>query len=266
MSKSRLNDKVIVVSGSARGIGQAIACRFAEEGATLILVDIADSSDTLHRVQRVSPNSRAFRVDVSDEQAVQQLAAEVQTGVSQELHGLVASHAAFVFHSVETATSLDWTSSFRVNVLGSALLIKAFLPLLKRARASSVVLLGSISSFMAQPSCATYAITKAALVQLARSCAYDLSQYGVRCNALCPGCIETPISAIEREAHRLSYDAWQKLKTADVILDRVGTVQEVANAALFLISDESSYITATALMVDGGAHACTVRHHQKSSL
>ncbi len=151
--------------------------------------------------------------------------------------------------------------SFQVNVVGSALMIKAFLPGLKRAQSlggASVVLLGSISSFLAQANCAPYAITKAALVQLARNCAYDLAPWAIRVTSLCPGPIETPISVYEREQQKLTFAEWEKLKTTDVLLGRVGTTREVANACLFLISDESSYVTGTALMVDGGETVCTV--------
>ena len=98
---------------------------------------------------------------------------------------------------------------------------------------------------------------KGAIVQLARNCAYDLSRYSIRCNSLCAGTMETPISAAEREAHGWSFDEWERIKTKDVMLRRVGTQREVANAALFLASDESSYCTGSSLMVDGGQTACT---------
>jgi NAD(P)-dependent dehydrogenase (short-subunit alcohol dehydrogenase family) len=102
------------------------------------------------------------------------------------------------------------------------------------------------------------ATTKGAIVQLARNCAYDLAKYNIRCNSICAGTIETPISKQEREDHGWSYEEWEALKTQDVMLGRVGTPWEIANAAVFFASDESSYCTGTHLMVDGGAAACTV--------
>lgn len=98
---------------------------------------------------------------------------------------------------------------------------------------------------------------------MARNCAYDFAKYNVRVNSICAGTIETPISVAERRAHRWSYGEWERLKTADVMLGRVGDVREIANATLFLASDESSYITGSHLMVDGGVSACTVMNWQE---
>ena len=118
-----------------------------------------------------------------------------------ELHVLVNNAAVFVFHSVETATPEDWDRTNGVNIKGSALMTKHAIPMMKKAGGGSIVFQGSISSFLAQPNCATYSVTKAAIVQLMRNCSYDLAKYGIRCNAVCAGTIETPISKTEREAH-----------------------------------------------------------------
>ena len=107
----------------------------------------------------------------------------VRKGVEKygfSVHGLVSNHASFVFKSIEHASLEEWTHSLKVNVTGTALLTKAFLPGLKKAGNASIVFLGSISGFLAQPNCATYAITKAAIGQLARSSAYDLAKYGTQ--------------------------------------------------------------------------------------
>jgi NAD(P)-dependent dehydrogenase (short-subunit alcohol dehydrogenase family) len=101
---------------------------------------------------------------------------------------------------------------------------------------------------------------KAAIVQMARNAAHDFAKYKIRSNSVCAGTVETPISAEERKAHGWSFEEWESLKTTDVILGRVGRVREVANATLFFASDESSYCTATHLMVDGGQTPCTVMH------
>ena len=99
---------------------------------------------------------------------------------------------------------------------------------------------------------------KGAIVQLSRNCAYDLAKYRIRSNSVCAGTIETPISAEERASHGWTYDEWQALKIKDVMLQRVGTVREVANATLFFACDESSYCTGTELMVDGGQTPCII--------
>ena len=180
------------------------------------------------------------------------------------VHILVNNAALFVFKSIEHASAADWDASAAVNIRGHALLTKHLLPALKAAAPSggaSIVWQGSISSFLAQPDCATYSTMKGAIVQLARNAAYDFAKYGIRSNSVCAGTIETPISAVERAEHGWSYEQWQALKVKDVMLGRVGTVREIANATLFFASDEASYCTATHLMVDGGQTPCTIMEH-----
>jgi NAD(P)-dependent dehydrogenase (short-subunit alcohol dehydrogenase family) len=95
-------------------------------------------------------------------------------------------------------------------------------------------------------------------VQLARNCAYDLAKYNIRSNSICAGTIETPISATERAEHGWTFEEWEKLKTKDVMMGRVGHVREIANATLFFACEESSYCTGTHLLVDGGQASNTV--------
>eukprot|EP00662_Eupelagonemidae_sp_cell21_P055717 gene55717-18040_t len=137
---------------------------------------------------------------------------------------------------VETATPADWDRTLGINVKGHAIVTKACIPGMKAAGGGSIVFQdnsGSISSFLAQPGCATYSTIKAAIVQLARSCAYDLAKYDawispqvspphIRVNSICAGTIETPISADERAAHGWTYDEWESLKVKDVMMRRVG--------------------------------------------
>ena len=149
-------------------------------------------------------------------------------------------------------------SGLQVNIKGHALMTKYALPGMKEAGGGSVVWQGSISSFLGQPNCATYAVMKGAIVQMMRNCAYDLAQYNIRSNAVCAGTIETPISKWERKAHDWTYEHWEGLKTKDVMMKRVGHPREIANSTLFFACDESSYCTGTYLMVDGGQTACTV--------
>ena len=109
-----------------------------------------------------------------------------------------------------------------------------------------------------QPNCATYSVTKAAVVQMAKNCAYDLAKCNTRVNAVCAGVVETPIGKTEREAHGWTYEEWEKIKSRDVMMKRVGNVREVANATLFYTCDESSYCTGSYLMVDDRQAPCTV--------
>jgi len=175
-----------------------------------------------------------------------------------KIHVLVNNAALFIFQSVETASVEDWDQTAATNIKGHALVTKHCLPGFKKAGGGSIIFQGSISSYLGQPNCTTYATVKGAIVQMARNCAYDFAKYNIRVNSVCAGTIETPISATERKEHGWTYAEWEKQKIQDVMLGRVGHVREIANATLFFASDESSYCTGSDLMVDGGQTSCTV--------
>jgi len=221
----------------------------------------ADTFELLAKIEGVKNASDVAlwcKADLASESDIKSVVRETTAKFGDTVHVLINNAALFIFKSVEEATADDWARSAQVNITGHALLIREFLPSLKRANGASIVFQGSISSFLAQPNCATYSTMKGAICQLARNCAYDLAKYRIRVNTVCAGTIETPISEEERRAHGWSFAEWQRLKTQDVMLGRVGDVREVANATLFLASDESSYTTAADLLVDGGQVPCTV--------
>lgn len=223
----RLAGKVAVISGASRGFGQAIAVRFVEEGARVALLSRTAPTDTLALIASIPGLAVAVdavavwvKADISSEEECQAAIAGTVAAFGDVIHVLINNAALFVFHSVEHATAADWDASAAVNIKGAALLTKAALPYMKRAGGASIVWQGSISSFLAQPDCATYAAMKGAVVQLARNCAYDFAKYKIRSNSVCAGTIETPISVEERTAHDWTYEEWEKLKTKDVILGR----------------------------------------------
>ena len=268
----RLKGKVAIITGASRGFGQAIAVKYVEEGCRVVLLDILPCSETLAKIGAIQGLDKPLsdvaiyiHCDISNKRHVKKaIRVAIQHFDGPKIDVLVNNACAFVFRSVEDASIADWTKSMNVNILGHALVTKYCLPFMKHAsnetpgHGPSIIFQGSISSFRGQPNCATYATTKGAIVQLARNCAYDLAKYNIRVNSICAGTIETPISQQEREEHGWTYEEWEAQKTANVMLGRVGTPMEIANAAVFFASDESSYCTGTHLMVDGGAAACTV--------
>ena len=264
-AEPRLAGRVCVISGASRGFGAAIAVRFLEEGAFVVMLSRSSCADTVALMEQVAGADKAYVAehalwvagDIGSEADCDKAAAAAAGWKGGKIDVLVNNAALFVFHSVETASAEDWDRSAAVNIKGHALLTKACLPYMKAAGGGSIVFQGSISSFLAQPNCATYSTMKGAIVQLARNCAYDFVKYGIRCNSVCAGTVETPISREERAAHGWTFEQWQTLKTKDVMLGRVGHVREVANATLFFACAESSYCTATHLMVDGGQVPCT---------
>eukprot|EP01090_Pellita_catalonica_P023467 TRINITY_DN9697_c0_g2_i1.p1 TRINITY_DN9697_c0_g2~~TRINITY_DN9697_c0_g2_i1.p1 ORF type:complete len:270 (+),score=55.58 TRINITY_DN9697_c0_g2_i1:37-846(+) len=267
MSKEpRLKGKVCVISGGSRGFGQAIAVRFVEEGARVVILSRSPSDETLELVKQIKDFDASTindviiwcKCDISNEDDIKAMVAKTREKFGDTIHVLVNNAAYFVFESVETASAEDWDRTAAVNIKGHALVTKHCLPLMKKAQGGSIIFQGSISSFLAQPNCATYSAAKAALVQMARNCAYDFAKYKIRVNSVCAGTIETPISKTEREKHGWTFEEWEQLKIKDVMLQRVGHVREIANATLFFASDESSYCTAAHLMVDGGQTPCTI--------
>ena len=267
----RLKDKVAIITGASRGLGQVIAIKFVEQGCRVILLDVLDCHETLAKIGAIQNLNQSLcdaaiyiHCDISNEDQVKKAIDVAVQHFDGKIDVLVNNACAFVFKSVEDASVADWQKSMNVNILGHALVTKYCLPYMKHAAnktpgcGPSIIFQGIITSFRGQPDCATYATTKGAIVQLARNCAYDLAKYNIRCNSICAGTIETPISERERLEHGWNYDEWEKLKTQDVMLGRVGTPVEIANAAVFFGSDESSYCTGTHLSVDGGAAACTV--------
>ncbi len=248
----RLKNKVCILTGAGAGIGEAIALRFAEEGASLVLNDLNEENG-----QRVADlvRSKGAQVaflagDIARQETGQELAALAQATFGA-IHVLVNNAADFTQKSLEDADLTDWNRVLGVNVIGTAMVIKAALPGLKR-QGGSVVNIASMSGIIAQKDFTTYSASKGAVIMMTRNLALDLAPFKIRVNTICPGCIFT--SASVREIARLgtTVEEWTSRVAPAHMLNRLGEPVEVANAALFLASDESSFITAEQLMVDGG--------------
>ena len=248
---NRLSNKVAVITGAAHGIGEATAELFAEEGAAVVIVDVDPAGEAVAR--RISDNGgRALSVtaDIAKEEDVRRAMAGAADAYGR-VDILVNNAAIFVLKGLEASTD-DWRRSLDVNVIGTALCTRYAAAIMKQHGGGAIVNLGSISSFVAQPSFITYSATKAALVNMTRCMALDLAPDNIRVNCVCPGTIRT--AATER--HMASTGTTETQFDAEQaplhLLNRVGRPREVAYAILFLASDEASFITAECLMVDGG--------------
>ena len=249
---TRLADKVALITGAADGIGAATAERFAEEGAAVVLADIDEAGGRAVRDRILAAGGRAVfvRADISQEPDTAAMA-EAARREFGALHVLVNNAATFVLQGIE-ASAADWRRSLDVNVVGTALVTRAAVPLIVQSGGGAIVNLASISSFVAQPLFVTYSATKAAILQMTRNLALDLAPHGIRVNCVCPGTILTRASRDHMERTGTTLEQLVADEAPKHLLNRVGSPREVAHAILFLASDEASFITGTHLMVDGG--------------
>ena len=243
----RLKDNVAFVTGAAHGIGRAIAERFAAEGAFVLIGDIDESAgiETVAVISKNGGNAAFSHCDVSNPGDVK--SAVAAACVSGRIDILVnnAAYIAKTWHPSAEATEEEWERSFRVSLLGTQLCTREVLPFMKKQNSGSIINISSIQGLVGGRSSAAYTTVKHALIGFTRSVAYDYGANNVRCNALCPGAITTRISP------RLGSELHQR-QISKTFLGRVGQPHEVASAALFLASHESSYVTGAVLAVDGG--------------
>ena len=248
----RFSDKVAVVTGAADGIGAATAELLAEQGASVVIGDIDDRGGAEVRDRIVAGGGKALFVhaDISKPADAATLVQAAETAFGR-LDILVNNAAAFVLKGID-ATPDDWHRSLDVNVVGTAMVTRAAVQLMRRTGGGAIVNLASISSFVAQPQFVTYSATKAAILQMTRNLALDLAPAGIRVNCVCPGTILTRASRDHMESVGMTMDDFIAAEAPKHLLNRVGTPREVAHAIAFLASDEASFITGTHLMVDGG--------------
>ncbi len=248
----RLREKVSIVTGAGAGIGEAIAVRFASEGARLVLNDIQDANGraTLAKVSQLGGHAIFVQGDISNEDDARRIS-ECAVESFGRIDILVNNAADFTQMSVEAAELADWQRVFGVNVFGTALVTKFAIPHLKDSR-GAIVNVASMSGVIAQAGFATYNSSKGAGLLMSRCLAVDLAPFGVRVNSVCPGCVLTSASLREIARLGLTFEEWRDRVAPLHLLNRLGEPREVANAVLFLASDEASFITGTDLMVDGG--------------
>lgn len=248
----RLKDKVALVTGSSQGLGLAIARRFALEGARVFLGDIQEEAGRDAAAELTSQGAKAWfvRLDVSDEESWKAaLATLIERG--ERLDVLVNNAGINIRKPIEEMTVEELDRMLAVNVRGPVLGIKHALPLMRQNGGGSIINMGSVCSLIGHKfTPEAYTTVKGAVSQLTRSVAVRYAKDNIRANVLCPSTVETPlVQEVMKDPER------RKERVGEVPLGRLADMEDVASAALYLASDEATFINGVTFPVDGGVTA-----------
>jgi NAD(P)-dependent dehydrogenase (short-subunit alcohol dehydrogenase family) len=252
----RVQGRVALVTGAGLGIGRAAAVRLAEEGATVIATSrtLAHAEETCDEAEATGARRpEAFAMDVADPAAVEEVIGAVG-GRHGRIDILVANAGVDLPRAptIDQTTDEEWDQVLVVNATGLFRCCRAALPFMREG--GSIVTVGSINSFVAWSHDGPYTASKGAALQFTRSLALDVVDRGIRANCVCPGVIDTPLTHAFLEVAEDPVALEAEYQTA-APMGRMGTAREVANCILFLASDEASFVTGSALIVDGGTTA-----------
>jgi 2-keto-3-deoxy-L-fuconate dehydrogenase len=241
----RLAGKIALATAAGQGIGRATAIAFADEGAMVWATDI--NEQLLSTLNQERPNIRTRRLDVRDTRDIANCAAQV--GALDVLFNC----AGYVHHgNILDCSEEDWDFSFDLNVKSMYRTCRAFLPaMLKAGRGSIINMSSAASSIKAAPNRFVYGSTKAAVIGFTKAIAVDFIRSGVRCNAICPGTVQSP-SLEQRIAAQRDAEKARSEFVARQPMGRLGRPEEIAALAVYLASDESSYTTGQTHIIDGG--------------
>lgn len=243
--KPRLEGKKVLATAAGQGIGRATAIAMADEGAHVFATDVNEAGlDELAGLGH--DNIETFVLDVRSD-------GSVADGVARASPDILFNCAGFVHHgSVLDCTDDEWEFAFDLNVRSMFRTIRAALPgMLERGYGSIVNMSSAASSIIGAPNRFVYGTTKAAVIGLTKSVACDYITKGVRCNAICPGTVESP-SLHDRLRATGDYDAAMKAFIARQPMGRIGKPEEIAALAVYLASEESAFTTGQACVIDGG--------------
>ncbi len=250
----RLKDKVVIVTGSARGMGRVIALRCAAEGARLTVCDVLDVKPVAQEIEKAGRQALALKTDISSETATAEMAKKTYERFGRI--DILVNNAAIIggieipdfMKPVDQLTGSDWERILNVNVKGTFLACKAVLPYMKAQKKGTIVNISSTTAYTGSPAFLHYATSKGAVLTMTRGLAAALGEFNINVNAVAPGPVAT--EAMKALIHD---DAAQSMASKQILKKPIQP-EDIAAAVVFLASDEAAMITGQTLPVNGGEY------------
>jgi len=243
-----LKDQVAIITGGARGIGKSIADKFAENGATLVIVDVNEeiAQQAADEYTARGLKAIALKVDVSSQEEVDNMVKNVVEELGK-IDILVNNAGVTRDNLMLKMSESDWDLVLNINLKGVFLCTRAVIRPMSRARTGKIINIASIVGQMGNPGQANYSASKGGVIALTKTTAKEYARKGIRCNTVAPGYINTEMTG------KLS-DAAREAMLSTVPMQTMGEPEDIANAALFLASDMSNYVTGQVIAVNGGMY------------
>lgn len=260
MSDQRLQGQVMMVTGASSGIGLACAARFVQEGAVVHGFDLVEKPEAWAEVEKTAPGSTFTVGDVRDEAAQNAWAADVKAAHGR-IDSIVTAAGVASGGPVHLIPTEEWQRVIDINLTGTMISVKAVIDTMLEQRSGTIITVASVEGIEGAEGGSTYNASKGGVILLTKNLAMDYSRMGIRSNCICPGFIDTPLfqSVIGQPGQEVFRESIMEQHK----IGRFGRPEEIAGAAFFLASDDSSFVTGHALPVDGGYTAGHRHGHVK---
>ncbi len=253
----RFENQIAVITGAANGIGKACALRFAEEGANVACLDLADAQNqsVAAECRALGVEALALRCNVTDKENIQAVIAEILKAWGR-IDILVASAGIYTGSPLAEVSLAQWQRTIDINLTGVFLTNQAVAPLLMAQRSGSIINISSMAGKTSWPASAEYSASKSGVIGLTRSVAMEMAPFGATANAVCPGNTLTDmVRGVAEKVGKLdgmTGEEWLKMRANDCPMKRIAEPWEIAGVVAFLACRDARYLTGQALEVDGG--------------